>query len=516
MTRAWLAVAVAGACTACSADHGPRFHAAGSRTPRAGGVLHVATEQHVSTLDPALAADEVSLYAIHAMFDTLVDYAPGSTALVPRLAARWDMSADARRFTFTLRDGVTYADGAPVVAADVAASLDRARTLPDSPYGSYLADVSSIAAPDARTLAIELAHPDAAFIYTLTMSFTAPAHRAGDGALAGAGPFTLAAWEPGVRVVLARNPRYYDAARVHVAGVELRENVPADVQFLAFERGELDAVDHLAAPDYQWLAGEPAWQPYLRGASTLSAFGWRMNVRVPPFDDVRVRRALNYADDKAHALRILGGTAEIAHGLLPPGVPGRDDALAPYPHDAAAARRLLAEAGHADGLDVELVTYAGDEPERLAQSLQADLAEVGVRARIVTMSFAAYQTAIGKPDGPPLSLAAWGGDSPDPTSFLDAKLATSAIGSDASANDSFYSNPALDDLLDRARAERDPARRAELYRRAERIVFDDAPWIFEYHRRAIEVVQPYLMGYDPHPVGIHDYASAWLDREAGE
>ena len=467
-------LAVLAVLAACSADHGPRFRAAGRTGPYDGGTLHVATEAHVSTLDPALAADEVSTYAIHAMFDTLVDYGagPGATALVPRLAARWDVSPDARHFRFTLRDGLVYSDGAPVVAADVAASLDRARTLPDSPYGGYLADVASIAAPSPHELDIDLAHGNAAFVYTLAMPFTAPMHGA-----AGVGPFVLAEWEPGVRVVLARNDHYYDPARAHVERVELRENVPADVQFLAFERGELDAVDHLAAPDYQWLAAEPAWQPYLRGAPTLSVFGWRMNVRVPPFDDVRVRRALNYADDKAHALRILAGTAEVAHGLLPPGVLGRDDALAPYPHDPAAARRLLAEAGHGDGLDVELVTYGGDEPERLAQSLQADLAEVGVRARIVTMSFAAYAAAIGRPDGPPLALAAWQGDSPDPTSFLDAKLATSAIGSDASANDSFYSNPALDALLDAARAEPDPAKRAPLYRRAERIVFDDAPWI---------------------------------------
>jgi ABC-type transport system substrate-binding protein len=243
----------------------------------------------------------------------------------------------------------------------------------------------------------------------------------------------------------------------------------------------------------------------------LDAFGSRMNVRRRPFDDRRVRQALNYALDKQHSIRLLAGTAVAAHGLLPPGTLGRDDALAPYPHDPARARALLAEAGYPHGFDVEYAIMNDDEAERLAASLQNDLAEVGVRVRIVEMSLAAFGTATASADGPAFSKAAWTADFPDPTSFLDAKLHSRMISDEASTNDAFYANPELDALLDAARAEPDPAARAVMYRRAERIVYDDAPWIFDYHQMLTEVTQPYVAGYAPHPVWLRDYTSAWLD-----
>ena len=228
-----------------------------------------------------------------------------------------------------------------------------------------------------------------------------------------------------------------------------------------------------------------------------------------------MRQALNYAVDKAHALRILAGTAEVAHGLLPPGMLGRDDALAPYPHDPAAARRCSPRPATATASTSSYVTYGGDEPERLAQSLQADLAEVGVRARIVTMSFAAYAAAIGRPDGPPLALAAWQGDSPDPTSFLDAKLATSAIGTTRRRTTrSTRTRRSTRCSTPRAPSPTPPSRAAVPARRAHRV-----------RRRAVDLrvppprdrgMQPYLMGYDPHPVWIHDYTTAWLDKPEGD
>ena len=145
----------------------------------------------MSTLDPAIAHDDVSMSAIHALFDTLVDYAPGATRLVPRLAARWDVSPDARHFTFTLRDGLAYSDGAPVVAADVAASLDRARTLPDSPYGGT--SPTSRRSPHRRR-ASSSSTSRTATPRSCTRSRCRSRRRVHDGA--GVGPFVLAAWDP--------------------------------------------------------------------------------------------------------------------------------------------------------------------------------------------------------------------------------------------------------------------------------------------------------------------------------
>jgi len=302
----------------------------------------------------------------------------------------------------------------------------------------------------------------------MTMSFATP-QRADHVAAAGdqlrreplgTGPFVLASWDEGEHLVLRRNPHYWDPERVHLDAIDLFENIPRDTQFLMFERGELDTAERLSSPDYLWVIDQPDWAPYVHRRAVMNAYGSRMNVRVKPFDDRRVRQALNYALDKAHSIKLLNGAAVPSHGLLPPGMFGRDDTLAPYPHDPAKARALLAEAGYPNGFDVDYVVMNDEEAEKLAGSLQRDLAAVGVRVHITLMSFATYVTAIGKPDGPPFSKATWVGDFPDPTNFLDARFHSRMIANENSNNDSFYANPELDALLDAARGETDLVKRA--------------------------------------------------------
>jgi ABC-type transport system substrate-binding protein len=500
-------------------DRGPEWRAAGNAQPREGGTVHIALIAQVRTLDPTIEYDEYSGYVAHALFDTLVDYDATGTQLIPRLAERWELSPDGLTYTFALRAGVTFSDGSPMVAGDLAYSLERARTTADSPFTQFVADIAEIATPTPRELVIRLTRPNAAFLNVMAMPFTTP-QRADHVAAAGdhlrsdplgTGPFVLASWDEGERLVLRKNPHYWDPARVHLDAIELRENVPRDTQFLMFERGELDSAERLAAPDYLWVNDQAAWRPYIHARALMSAYGARMNVRVKPFDDRRVRQALNYALNKDHTIKLLQGAAVASHGILPPGIAGRDDALPPYPHDPAKARALLAEAGYPEGFALEYVIINDDEAERVAGSLQADLAEVGVRVRLVEMSFATYITAIGMKDGPPFSIGSWLGDYPDPTNFLDVRFHSRMIADANSNNDSFYANPELDALLDAARGETDAAKRTAMYHRAERILYDDAPWIWNYHQMMTEVTQPYVKGYEPHPIWIRDYTSAWLD-----
>lgn len=510
---------VLGACR----EHGPRYQAAGNRTPRDGGTLRYSTNFNVRTLDPAIAYDEVSNPILHALFDTLVDYESSVTgtglALVPRLAERWSISPDGRTYRFVLRPGVTFSDGTPVRAEDFAYSLERVRARADSPYQGFLADVASIDATSPGELVIQLARPNAAFLYVLAMPFTTPlssAHveRAGEGVRSrplGTGPFVLASWEEGRRVELRRNARYWDPSRAHLEGIVLVENVPRDTQFMMFERGELDTAERLSPPDLLEVTTNAAWQPYVHRRTLMVSYGSRFHVRREPFDDRRVRQALNYALDKSHSVKLLGGGATPAHGILIPGMLGYDETLAPYPHDPAKARALLAEAGYPDGFDVDYVIMADDEAQRLAASLQADLAKVGVRVRIVEMSLATFATAIASSSGPSFSKIGWIADFPDPTTFLDVKFHSRGISDENASNDSFYANPELDALLDAARAELDVAKRDEMYRRAERILYEDAPWIWDYHQMMTEVVQPYVKNYAPHPVWQRDYTSTWLD-----
>jgi ABC-type transport system substrate-binding protein len=157
------------------------------------------------------------------------------------------------------------------------------------------------------------------------------------------------------------------------------------------------------------------------------------------------------------------------------------------------------------------MTINDEESEIVATSLQSDLAEVGVRLHIVATSFATWMSSYGRPDGSAFSYTTWTADYPDPSNFFEPRFHSRWIKDTDSTNDSFYKNPELDTLLDAARKETDESRRTELYRRAEQILYDDAPWIWDYHRRWIEVTQPYVRDYEPHPIWRRDYTSAWLD-----
>ena len=535
------ALAVALAAPACrGGDRGPRYRAYGSATPHRGGTLTFSTYNQVRTLDPAIGFDEVSQYPLHDLFDTLVGYTPAEPnvdgsglKLVPHLAASWTVSDDHLDYRFTLRDGLTFSDGTPVAVGDFKYGLERALINPASPFGSFLDDVegahdviagkaahcSGIRVVDDRHLEIRLTRPYAAFLYVLAMPFATPQRADHDAAVGdqirarplGTGPFRLVSWQQGQKLVLERNPYYWDPEVPYLDRLILLENIPQDTAFLKFQQGEVDTCDRLPSPDYVWIQSQAAWKPYVFDSTAMNSYGERMNVTVKPFDDVRVRRAMNYAVDKEHLIKLLNGGASISHGVLPPAMFGRDDSIPPYPHDPARARALLAEAGYPDGFDVDYVTLNTDVSLKLAQSVQADLAEVGVRMHIKVMSFATYLTAIGKPDGPAFSYGAWIQDYPDPSDFIDVKFDSRSISKENSNNDSFYKNKALDTLIRTARFETDEARRADEYHRIERILHDDAPWIWEYHRHFIEVTQPYVKGYAPHPVWTRDYTYAWLD-----
>ncbi|HTJ42795.1 MAG TPA: hypothetical protein VL463_11915, partial [Kofleriaceae bacterium] len=114
--------------------------------------------------------------------------------------------------------------------------------------------------------------------------------------------------------------------------------------------------------------------------------------------------------------------------------------------------------------------------------------------------------------GVAFSIDSWLEDYPDASDFFDVKFATSSISDENSNNDCFYSNPKLDAMIEQARFELDDAKRVEEYKAIERLLYDEAPWIWEYHRHFLEVTQPYVHGYEPHPVWLRDYTDAWISR----
>jgi peptide/nickel transport system substrate-binding protein len=227
-----------------------------------------------------------------------------------------------------------------------------------------------------------------------------------------------------------------------------------------------------------------------------------MNLEKQPFTDKRVRQALNYAVNKDAIVRdILKGTGLPATGPLLPGTWAHEPNVRKYPYDPAMAKRLLAEAGYPNGFEVEFwVPESGSgmqAPVEMSTVIQANLAAVGVKASLKTMEWGSYLGKL-RSDAPPLFALSWFLKSEDPDLSLHPNFFSKSSPLPNRAN---YASAEVDQLLLDARQAADKAKRAELYRRVQRMVVEDAPWIFVDHEVQVVAVRAGLKGFKLHPSG---------------
>jgi peptide/nickel transport system substrate-binding protein/oligopeptide transport system substrate-binding protein len=233
-----------------------------------------------------------------------------------------------------------------------------------------------------------------------------------------------------------------------------------------------------------------------------------LNCQMPPLDDRRVRQALNYAVDKADVLALLNNRGVVARGFVPPTMPGYRNDLEGYSYDPARARALLEEAGLERGFTTELWTQGSDTDVKIAQKLQQDFSAVGVRLDIKLVAWSSFLDAIRQPRTVPVFDLGWSADFPDPSNFLDVLFHSSRW--DAN-NHSFYANPIVDGLFDRARVLLDANERIRLYAEAERLIVTDAPVIPLYHPTTYVIRHPRVHGYAIHPLLPARVTEVWLD-----
>lgn len=550
--RRFDALAVACACCAAAAvgslplgcDRSPPAPIPGrsseDATPRRGGVLHLASFQDIRNLDPAGPSDGLSAEAQHLLFAGLVDF-DDHGRLVPDLAEHWEVADGGRTYRFVLRQGVTMHDGLELTADDVKRSVERAlrRTTPN-PNASYFSGISgyrafaSDAADRLTGVAVEgryiirfhLDEPDATFLPMMTMNTLRPVCRsAGDRyddawTPCGAGPFKFGEWQRGTVLRLARHDAYFRPGLPFLDGVEWTFNMQLLAQRFRFSRGELDVLRDLTQSDQRMFAADPRWKPFAAVDADNRVYGEAMNTRMPPFDNVEVRRAVAAAIDREQYRLISPGSMTVLTQLIPPGVPGYDPGVEGQRHDYAAALEHMRKAGY----PYDPATGQGGWPRPIvyplydrgllvftAQLLQEQLARIGLRLELRLMSWQAFLTMQERPGVAALSQGGWEMDYPDPSSFFDPLFSTGAI-PEAGHNISFYSNPRVDGLLAQAHRELDPARRRDLYREADAILCDEAPWAFAYAGHRLYVRQPYVRALAPHPVWSLEATRTWIDK----
>lgn len=495
-----------------------------------GGTLVFGRGSDSVGLDPALETDGESFKVCDNLYETLVTYAPGSTQVVPQLARSWDVADDGRRWTFHLRTDVTFHDGTRFNADAVLFSLGR-QFFEDHPYhkpaaGSYqywkdmgMSDViADMSAVDDSTFVIQLAEPNAPFLSNLGMNFcsiVSPTAVRQHGAdyfknPVGTGPFRFAEWRKDERIVLQRND-YYWGQLASIDRLIFKYVQDASIRYLELRSGAVQGIDHVSPEFIDPIRADDNLQLLTQPGMNIGYLA--MNMEKAPFDDVRVRRAVNHAIDKQSLVdNFYAGLAIPAINPIPPMIWSYHDGIEGYAHDPARARQLLTDAGLADGFDTELWVMTAarpymPQPEKIAQAIQANLRGVGVRARIVTVDWATYLDKVF--DGQHgMCVLGWTGDNGDPDNFLYVLLDKLAAIKPAQ-NVAFYKSDELHEILVAARRSTDVEERTRLYRRAQEVIHADAPWVPLVHATQTAAFRHDVTGFDLHPTG-----SKWFQRVA--
>ncbi len=489
-------------------------------------ILRLAEVNDVPTLDPAAGYDTVSWLFEQMLFSTLVRYGDADVKLRPDAALSWQVSPDATVFTFHLRHDVRFASGRAVTSDDFRYAIERVLNPKTSSKGmeyfrairgapefvtGRAPHVSGIETPEPWTIVFHLIAPDPIFVDKLAMPFAAAVpheaveHWGEDFSRhpVGSGPFILKEWTPGQRIVIVRNPGYFIPGVPRLDAVVDLLGVSTELEWLKFEAREID-VSAIPPAEFVYVMKTPELQRLTTHQVTIATQYLGMNCQMKPFTDPRVRQAFNYAIDKRKLIALLNGRGVVARGVMPPTLPGFDPDLKGYPYDPERARQLLAEAGMSRGLKPELWLIAEQTELMVGQSIQQDLALVGVNMTLKPIALAPLLEAVRQPNNVPFMVFGWEADFPDPSNFLDVLFSKSQWGAN---NDTFYYNPRVDALLKEAAPVTDLKRRYALYDEAEKIIVGDAPWVFLYNPVAYVIHQPWV-----HDFVLNPMRPTWLEK----
>lgn len=470
-----------------------------------GGDAVVSYKEDVVTLDPAIGYDWQNWSIIKSLNARLMTYEAGTAKLITDLASDFAISADGMTYTFTLRKGVKFTNGREVKANDVVYSLTRViEPKTQSPAQGFYHSIEGyddlangkskvlkgVTAPDEYTVEIKLSKPDATMLHVLALNFSSVVPKESVEKWAddfghhpvGCGPFKLTEWSLGQRLVIERNPDYFLPGIPYLDKITIQIGLDPSVALLKLQKGEVDILgDSIPSARFTAIMEDPEWSKQVVSGSDLQTGYVTMNVAMKPFDDVRVRQAVNMAINKERIVKMINNRAKPANQPLPPTMPGYDSEYTGYSYDLAKAKALMAEAGLAEGFDTELYCMNVDPNPRIAQSIQSDLAGIGIRAEIKSQSQGIVIAAGGEKDQAPMVWSggmAWIADFPDPSNFYGPILGCGGA-VQGGWNWSWYCNEEVEKMAQTADAMSDPAKmteREELWRKTFIKIMDDAPW----------------------------------------
>ncbi len=467
------------------------------------------------------------------IFDRLVLFERGTTKIIPGLATSWDVSEDGKTYTFHLRKGVDFhttpffAPTRQFNADDVLFTFNRAadKTHPyhkvsGASYEYYESMgmgelIESLTKTDDYTIVFKLTRPEAPFIANLGMDF-ASIHsaeyadnmmKAGtaenfDQQPIGTGPYVFVSYQKDSMIRYMAHPTYWQG-KAAIDKLVFSITPDPSVRYAKLKAGECHVMPYPNPADLALMKKDPMVNLMEKEGLNVGYLGF--NTEKKPYDNLKVRQALNMAVNKQAIIdAIYQGAGKAAVNPIPPTIWSYNETIKDYPYDPDAAKTLLAEAGFKDGFETDIWAMPVQRPynpnaRRMAEMIQADWAKVGVTAKIVSFEWGEYLKR-SKEGEHQTVLLGWTGDNGDPDNFLSVLLGCDAIGS---ANRARWCYKPFNDLLIQAKTNADVNVRTQLYREAQKIFKEQAPWVTIGHSVVYEPVRNEVVDYKIDPFGGH-------------
>lgn len=502
----------------------------GAEAPVTGGTLIWGRGGDSVNLDLAQATDGESIKAGIQIFENLVIFGKDSMDVEPQLAKSWSISEDGLTWTFKLRRGVKFHDGTPFNAKAVYDSFARIidKSHPFYGYGKWkylslsLGQVKEIKVIDDYTVSLVTKKPYAPLLNNLALwlcpivSPQAMAKYKDQIGLnpVGTGPFEFVKWVKDDQIILKRNNEYW-GEKAKVDKIILKSIPEPSSRLMALQSGTIDIADDLD-PDSINLVKKNANLAVIERPSVNVGY-LALNTEKEALKDVRVRQAISHAIDKETLIKtIFQGLAIPAKNPFAPSIWGYNDAIEPYKYNPQKSRELLKQANFGKNTELELWAMPVSraympEPVKTAELIQAYLAAVGLKAKIVRHDWGTYlsKTANGEHD---MCMLGWLGGNADPDNFLYGLLSADTAKTPGAANVALWKNQEFTDLCLKAQKTFDKAERTKLYLKAQEIFHEEVPWVPLAHSTVVRCYNKRLHDVPLRPNGLNSFQMIWKEQ----
>ncbi|NLW45639.1 MAG: ABC transporter substrate-binding protein [Syntrophomonadaceae bacterium] len=498
------------------------IYTAAVHTTAGGRVFQFGLVGQAESVDPARVRNNVEKLMASTMYEPLVRWDDQTQSLKPCLANNWGYAKDAKSIIFALEADVKFHSGRRLNAHDVKMSWERSLRLSDSPVTRSLfstvvgteefingsaQEISGIKVLDAHTLQVNLTEPDSAFVYKVTHpAFWVVDTRDAIEIPPGTGPYKLDRFNAGEGLTV-KAFRNYHGLRPAIAAVRFICYQDENQGLGAFKAGEIDALDSVPRSEVSALQADTDRHRLVK-SPLMGFYAYAMNVNKAPYNQLNLRRAINYCIDRDLIIKnVMGGVGQPARGILPMAVPGYNRALQGYTLNTEKAIELLADTDYFKSVNPPVLqaTYNTDEGHaRVALALKNQLETMQIAVQPTSLSWEEYEKRMTSMQLDFFRLG-WDADYPDADAFLYPLFHSSQIGV---TNLTGYRNPQVDRILDAARAEtQSNTERIKLLRRAEQIILDDAPMLWLVQKEMVSIIRPDVQGFKLDGLGLVNWSN---------